>query len=118
MAIADKHAFVNSLLTGCQFDLPKLVASRTDGSNLCVEFDLRPEIKCIGVKLVILTHLLLAGKIGVIRRHGEIGEFGGFFRGNYVCSAVCAVVPVAADLVVGLDLFVDYSCVIERFGVR
>ena len=76
VAIADKHTFIDALVAICQLYIPKLVRPRPDRCHLYIELDPRPQIESVGVKLVIIAHLLLARKIGVIGRHRKIGKFG------------------------------------------
>jgi hypothetical protein len=64
----------------------------------------------------IVDHLLAAWEIRIMRRHGIVREFGGLARGDYVRGAVDAVIPVAADIVVGVELVIGDASRLERPG--
>src|SRR5260221_90618 len=104
--VANNQPFVDTLLAAGQFQFPTSIRKRQSHHHFGVELNMRCKLEFLGIVPQIIEHLLAAGKIRIVCRHGIVGVFRGLARRDYVHCLIDAVQPVPSDLAVRFQLFV------------
>ena len=107
VAVGDHHAGILPHFAAGQSHRPT-AAGRLDPLDRAVQLDhlVKPEVP--RVRSQIFPGLDVAGILGIVGRHGEVGEFGQPLRRDQMgrlidAAGLLPVVPIAADVVGALD---------------